>query len=345
MLSAYGLAVDSIGKVPLGREEEAALVRLVDAIASHVTLVVSRPALEVLFNAIDSVSASLDRERLRERVTQELSNGGPGLHVLQIEPGSGMAHGSWKSLSDGGEIDAVVTTAAAGASVSIASCGVQTLDIVAAARLLQSTSTDLRLDQVCGESHLRALFQPLFRFGNELVLADPYLGAESLRAIAGDLFAGQGLAFVVDVAAEAVSNKGCVLTVGLVACRKKLEREVDAQLRRTRSRGGSLSFDRSTAAAKVESFLRTEVCGYLEASGRKAESVRVAIHWTRDFADRGCISSRRVWVVEHSLRCLHDFLDSIRTGARPRRQPPRLRLVQNDGAVALRRIVAEARQS
>lgn len=344
MLSAYGLAVESIGKVPLGRDDEVAFVRLVDAIASHVTLVVSRPAIKVLLDAIESLSASLDRERLRERVAQELANSGPGLRVLETEPASGVACASWKSLSDGGEIDAVITTASAGASASIACCGVPTVDVGDAARRLQSASSDLRLDQIGGESELRALFRPLFRFGNEFLVVDPYLGAEALRAIAGGSFAAEGLEFVVTIAAEAVSSRGGTLEVGLVACSKKLENEASKQLRHAQRRRG-LPVDQSTAADDAESFLREEVCTYLAAAGLKSDSVTVAIHWTRDFSHRGCISARRAWVVEHSLRCLHDLLCYLRKKARRPRRPARLRLVQNDGAADLRQIVAEARKN
>jgi hypothetical protein len=346
VLRSYVIPCGAIGSGPLTPDEDDALTQLVDAISSRVTLVLSRSELRALSAAIDRLPSRRKRERLQERLAIECTNAGAGLHVIDGPRKLAARSMLVKNYLKMGRVDAVIGGIGVEGELQRAPEATRNrLSFIDAAREIAAMPLDRGLGKVSQEAELKTLFRPLFRFGDEVVIIDPYLAVEVLRSLHGEPLNDAGMAFIVATAAQSGIASTGRLRITLVCCRKQLERE----LRKLQRRGGSADPKNSVvpklgATLKhLEEILRQRLCGYASGRGLAPERISVATKWISETSDRGFVSSSRVWNVEHSLQSLTALLNRIRKGKPLPRNKVRLRLLHGDGAEEIRRLVCEAR--
>jgi hypothetical protein len=340
MLRAYAIPCGSIGPRALSRNEEAALACLVDAISSRITLVLTRPELSALSAAIDRITSSLERNRLKERLMLELSNCGPGIHVLEDSPDQSSSVRDWSELVKSGQVDAILAPLAVSgrpASQHVSGCR---LGFESAAEEVYRLPYVQNLSDCTDEQSLELRLKPLFRLGSELTVLDPYLVAEALRQECGGARANEGLGFIVRVAARAARRASARLAVRIISSRKQFDQAFRDLRKRERI---SSSVTLTDAYGLAVGALRIWIGSQVEQAGLQMDRAEIRVEWVEATLDRGCISSRRVWNVEHSLLSLGDLLDSLRRGRRAHSCRVRLQLLRDASEASIRELAQEAR--
>jgi hypothetical protein len=343
MLRAYSLSKDVLGAFPVSRDEESALVSLIDAASTRVTLVIARSDLPTLASAVRRLSSGIELERTLERMTMELTNGGPGIRVIEAPLGKAVPAKYWKELLKSERIDAVVVSASGGSFGGPASSKGREISMVDADREVRSIEIDMSLHVFRSEDELSGAFRPLFRFGSNLVVIDPYFGAEALRAQAGQGYSQEGLAFVVRTAVKALHDRSERISIRVIGCQSHLKIACKKLLADAAKFNKPLPFDLESGPKAAEDFIKAKVVEYAKAAGVRGDRVDVMVHWhSADFKDRGCISAGRAWVVDHSLAALSEFLGFIGSSKPKPADPPRLRILQDAGAAQIRRLAESA---
>jgi hypothetical protein len=344
VLRAYAIPCGTIGDGPLTPDEEAALTCLIDATSTRVTLVLSRSELAALAAAIGRMASSLNKDRLTERVLQDRANDGPGIKIVETTMKVGARGRTVAGFLEAHRVDAVLKAIGGGKQSVASEASSFTCGVADAARDVRSMPVELGLSKVSREAELASLFRPFFRFGEEVVIVDPYLAVETLRAAKGGNSNDEGLRFVVSAAADSVQAQRSSLRVQAVCCHGKLIRELRKQ-REVVGNSGSVNSERINKHAellKVAQILKERIAAYAMQRGLREPQIQVDVRWVRQTSDRGLISSRRVWRVEHSLQSLAELLVSIRNGKRRSGSSARLQILQDDGAAEIHRLACEA---
>jgi hypothetical protein len=344
VLRTYAIPCGTIGDEPLTPDEEAALTCLIDAISTQVTIVLSRSELAALAGAVERISSALNRERLRERLLLDRSSCGAGLQVLDGSMSVGARKGVLELLLEKGRVDAVLLPVSGGKRSAPRAAAKSGINLVDAAREVKSMPVDQALGNIAGEHELAVLFQPLFRFCEELIVIDPYLGVEALREIAGERWTDEGLRFVVQLASRTAKAMEHRLVIRIVCSLRQFDSELRKQLKRTATASASRLRRASQEAVRAEvvSHIRRRVGEHANDVGIDASQIEIKVHWVHHTCDRGCISSGRVWRVEHSLQTLSELLNAFRSGKRVSGGRARLQLLQAASADEIRRLATEA---
>jgi hypothetical protein len=344
MLRAYAIPCGAIQTHALTRDEEAALIVLVDALSTRVTFVLTRSELRKLSAAIERVSASLDRERLMERVMRELTSSGPGLQIQADANDRSLQGKQLAAMVKQGSVDAVLGPIGGASPRTSNGRGPRPLAFIDAAREVQKLPLELSLSEYAFEEELAALFRPLFRFGEELTIVDPYLGADTLRRLDSNPSDDCGLAFIVEQAARSAHVRKGRLALRLVSSQhqfkqafKKLKSNPTAEVV-----AGLQQLESEDARQLIDERLRQRVCEFALCTGLPRAQVDVEVRWVPKTHDRGLISSQRVWKIEHSLHSLSELLTSIRKGKRTAGSAVRLQLLQDAGSDQIRSLARDA---
>ncbi len=342
MLRTYVIPCGTFRKGPLKDDEGVAIGWLIDALPTRVTLILSSKELRALVRAIKQLPSKLTRDRLSERLMQELTNGGPGLRLLDR---SGEIHEeseSMRALFKAGRVDAVLNRSGRRRGGVATDSENPRRSFVEAAREIEGLPTSRGLRDISHDSQLASLIEPMFRFCGDVVIIDPYLADNVLRTVYGNDWNDEGFRFLVATAAQATLRQELRLRLCVVCCRKRLE-NCHRKLNRQRDSGESAASALQKpehALREVTSRLRQRIVDF---SGLARDQVDVEVLWAPNFSDRGIIASRRVWNIEHSLQNLSELLAKLRRGKGVSRDKTRIRLYLDDDAREIKQLAEEAR--
>jgi hypothetical protein len=229
--------------------------------------------------------------------------------------------------------DAIIVRQAKADAGPSAAVPIRSLEQVA--KDLAAQPSVIGLDQCSSEAAIDEILARFFRLGDDLVIVDPFVGANVLRGQHRAQPFLEGLAKILRLWwAERPGRHPSPCVQFLMAGDKTRKAAEDV--------GGLKGRDPDMAsiAAELERLVK------LECSGVRKDSPapRVDVRQCESFTDRGLRSSQRDWEIAHNLDELGKWLQHAR-GPKHKRAPrvPSVRLVQGADAQRLKRLRLEAK--
>jgi hypothetical protein len=330
MLRTYVLHPEFYDGKALSPRDLANFAALIESMERQVTLVVPAPEMNDFLGLVRNRDLGARAEVVMERVLQGLSESGPG--VLRYMPDNERnALDRATRAASVHHADAIIVRNALSGAGSLAPAPFRSLEQVV--KDLAAQPTAIGLDQCSNEAAIDELLARFFRLGDDLVIVDPFLGANVIRGAQARTFL-EGLSKILRLWwAERPGRHPNPCVQFLMAADKTRKQAQEVRI------SSQSSTSLADIAKELELLVRKEC-----SEGRKGSPApRVDVRYCDSFTDRGLRSSQRDWDIAHNLDELGKWLQHARKPThRPAPRVPSVRLLQGADAQRLKRLLRDA---
>jgi hypothetical protein len=316
MLRTYVLHPELLEPGKLSGASVADFASLIEALLSHVSLIVPRPDLQAFWKLTRHADLGAKAEANRERLLVQLANSGPALRILEWDGGTAMQRCLKAACSE--KVDAALTISRKEPLPG----GLATMTLAQLAQETASQAEPVDLGKVGGFTEVEALLARFFRRDDYLSVIDPYIGRHALHGFDGPRGKPMriGLEMILRVWASQRAKVHPEPTVEFVVDPKKIRQ--DPAERRPKGAGD----EELVEVARKLSALVDAICSSQIGSPRIKVELRTSIE---RFAHRGMRSSRRDWVIDHNIDEFGKWLAGMKNSCTrpPRQQVPSIRIL------------------